>query len=154
VEVNLFFSFTFGGEALSLAAARATIAEMANGNVIGHLWAQGRRLKDGYNTLAREFRLERFTRCVGLPPRTVFTFQDEVGAESLVLGSLFQQECIKRRVLLSGGQNICYSHGNAEIEHTFRAYRGALEILSKAIDSGNPRRWLEGEPVQPVFRPM
>lgn len=149
---EIFFSFTFGGEALSLAAARATIVEFGQRNVVGHLWGQGRRLKDGYNVLAREFGVDRFTECVGLPPRTIFTFKDETGAESLILKSLFQQECIKRGVLLSGGQNVSYSHGDADIDHTLRVYRGALEVLSKALASGDPSRWLEGEPVKPVFR--
>jgi hypothetical protein len=29
-----------------------------------------------------------------------------------------------------------------------------MEILKKAADSGDPARFLEGEPVEPVFRAM
>jgi len=149
---EIFFSFTFGGEALSLAAAVATITEMCKENVIGHLWEQGQKLKDGYNVLAREFGVERHTECIGLSPRTVISFKDETGAESLVLKSLFQQECLKRGVLFSGGHNICYSHSNADIEQTLRVYRTAMEIMAGAIKSNDVLQRLEGEPVQPVFR--
>lgn len=149
---EVFFSFTFGGETLSLAAATATVTEMQRKNVIGHLWEQGRKLQDGYRTLAAEYGLQPYTDCIGLPPRTVITFQDETRTESLVLKSLFQQECLKRGVLFSGGQNLCYSHSDADIDYTLRVYRTALEILRDAIVSGNPAARLEGPPVQPVFR--
>jgi len=149
---EVFFSFTFGGETVSLAAALATISEMRKKNVISHLWEQGQKLKDGYNVLAREFGVDRYTECIGLPPRTVVTFKDETGSESLVLKSLFQQECLKRGVLFSGGHNVCYSNSNAEIDHTLQAYRSAMEILAEGIKSGDPSQSLEGAPVQPVFR--
>lgn len=149
---EVFFSFTFGGETLSLAAAVATISEMREKSVISHLWEQGRKLKDGYNVLARELELSRYTECVGLPPRTVITFKDESGEESLLLKSLFQQECLKRGVLFSGGQNICYSHTDSDIDHTLRVYRTAIEILAQALKSEDIQGKLEGELVQPVFR--
>jgi glutamate-1-semialdehyde-2,1-aminomutase len=149
---EIFFSFTFGGETISLAAAVATIAEIRRQNVIGHLWEQGTKLKDGYNVLAREFGVGAFTRCIGLPPRTVITYKDENGEESLVFKSLFQQECLKRGILFSGGQNICFSHSDADIDYTLRVYRTAMEILAEAIKKGDVLQRLEGEPVQPVFR--
>lgn len=149
---DVFFSFTFGGETLSLAATMVTITEMQEKNVIGHLWEQGQKLKDGYNVLARQFGVDHYTECIGLPPRTVITFKDKAGAESLVFKSLFQQECLKRGVLFSGSQNICYSHSNADIEQTLRVYRAAMEVLADAIKAGDALQRLEGEPVQPVFR--
>jgi glutamate-1-semialdehyde 2,1-aminomutase/spore coat polysaccharide biosynthesis protein SpsF len=149
---QVFFSFTFGGEAIALAAARATLDEIAEKNVIAHLWEQGKRLMDGAKVLAREFGVEKFARCAGLAPRTVLTFHDETGKESLLLKSLFQQECLKRGVLFSGGQNICYSHSAADIDATLRVYRSAMEILAEAIKDGRVRERIEGEPVQEVFR--
>jgi len=149
---EVFFSFTFGGETVSLAAALATINEIREKNIINHLWGQGQKLKDGYNILAREFRVDRYTECIGLSPRTLITFKDEKGAECIVLKSLFQQECLKRGLLFSGGHNLCYSHSNADIDHTLRVYRTAMEILAEAIKSGDAALRLEGEPVEPVFR--
>ena len=149
---EVFFSFTFGGETLSLAACVATIKEMRERSVISHLWAQGRKLKDGYNVLAGEFGVEKYTDCVGLPPRTVAFFRDENGAESLVLKSLFQQECVRRGVLFSVGHNICYSHSDDDIDYTLQVYRTALEILAQAIQEGNVLERLEGKAVEPVFR--
>ena len=126
---EVFFSFTFGGEALSLAAAKATITELQAKNVIAHLWNQGQRLKDGYNVLAREFGIERYTHCVGFFPRTTINFRDQSGVDPMLIKSLFQQECLKRGVLTSGSQNVCYSHSHADIEHTLR-----LPIRRRLID--------------------
>ena len=149
---EIFFSFTFGGEAISLAAAKATIHEMREKNVIAHLWKQGQRLKDGYHVLARRYGLEKMTECQGLPPHTVAVFRDARGQESLTMKSLFMQECLKRGVLFSGVQNICFSHTAADIDQTLRVYRSAMEILAEAIAADDIHDRLEGEPVQPVFR--
>lgn len=149
---DVFFSFTFGGEALSLAAALATMTEIAEQEVIAHLWEQGLKLQDGLNALARQFGIEKHVACIGLPPRTVVQFFDESGRESLMIKSLFQQECLKRGILFSGGQNICFSHSNADVEHTLRVYRTAMEIVRDAIRQNNLNIKLEGEPVRPVFR--
>ena len=151
---DIFFSFTLGGEAASLAAARATITELREKDVIAHLWHQGRKLKDGFNALAKLFGCDESMECVGLPPRTVITFADGLDGKSLRLKSLLQQEVIKRGVLSAGYHNICYSHSDADVDYTLRAYRSALEVMATAIDTGDPVRYLEGEPVQPVFRPV
>src|SRR5262249_1025405 len=49
---EIFFSFTLGGEAVSLAAARATIGKLRTRPVIEHLWRQGQRVRDGFNRSA------------------------------------------------------------------------------------------------------
>jgi len=149
---EVFFSFTFGGEAVSLAAANATLKEIAEKDVIAHLWEMGRQLNDGFKVLTKEFGVDRFMRTIGLAPRTVISFFDDGGRESLLVKSLFQQECLKRGVLFSGGQMICYSHSAADIEQTLRVYRSAMEIVGAAIRHGNVREKLQGEPVKSVFR--
>ena len=149
---EVFFSFTFGGEILSLAAARATIRELRARKVIAHLWEQGRRLKEGYTALARAYGIESLTRCVGLAPRTVAMFGDGQGQQALVQKSLFQQECLRRGILFAGGHNLCWSHSEADIDETLRVYRTAMEILADALRRGDAGTRLEGEPLRPVFR--
>ncbi len=149
---EVFFSFTYGGDTVALAATVATINEMRKHNVLGHLWAQGQKLKDGFNVLAEEFGLRRHAECVGLAPRTVMAFKDHGTNGALVLKSLFQQECLKRGVLFSGGQNLCYRHSDADVEQTLRVYRAAFGVLAEAVKAGDVVQRLEGEPVKPVFR--
>lgn len=149
---EVFYSFTFGGEIISITSAIATIKELRDKNVIQYLWEQGRKIKDGYNTLAKEHGLEKHTRCVGLSPRTVVVFKNKKEEDELILKSLFQQECIKRGVLFTGGHNICFSHSNKDVDYTLRVYSTVLEILKRAIQKRNVREVLKGKPARPVFR--
>jgi glutamate-1-semialdehyde 2,1-aminomutase/spore coat polysaccharide biosynthesis protein SpsF len=149
---EIFFSFTFGGEAISLAAARATIETLRREPVIEHLWRQGTRLRDGYNALAAEAGLGAVTGCIGFPPRTVLTFSDRQGRESLTLKSLFQQEVIRRGILNAGGFNICYRHSDADVEQTLQVCRAALGVMAHALDEDRVEERLEGPVIQPVFR--
>lgn len=149
---EVFFSFTFGGETASLAAARATIVELRERNVVEHLWTAGRRLRDGYNALAREAGLDGTTACIGLPPRTTVGFKDRPEGDALVLKSLMQQECLKRGVLFGAGHNISFSHWAVEIDYTLAVYCTTLGILADAIKTDSVKQRLEGDPVRPVFR--
>jgi glutamate-1-semialdehyde-2,1-aminomutase len=149
---EIFFSFTFGGEAASLAAAAATLTVLRERDVLPHLWAQGQVLHDGFNALAKHFELDEVARCVGLFPRTVLSFFATASHPPLLLKSLFQQECLRRGVLFTGGQNISFSHSDADVEHTLRVYRAAFEVLRKGIADGDPEALLDGVPVEAVFR--
>lgn len=149
---EVFFSFTFGGETLSLAAARATLRKLEEKRVPNHLWEQGRRLQEGVRALARYFGLEGRVECLGLAPRTVVQFNGRDTQESLAMKSLFQQECIKRGVLFTGSQMLSFRHGQAEVDFILRVYAAAMAILAATLQKGNWSEWLEAEPVQPVFR--
>ncbi|HEY3251604.1 MAG TPA: aminotransferase class III-fold pyridoxal phosphate-dependent enzyme [Ignavibacteria bacterium] len=150
IEKDVFFYTTFGGEALSLAAAKATIQEMKEKDVISHLAEQGTKLKDGYNGLAEYFDME-YTKCTGYNWRSIVTFDAKAG-NPLEMKSLLQQEMIKRGILWGGFHNMCFSHSNEDVQYTLDAYRDSLPILKKAVDEGNVRKYLRGEPVEPVFR--
>ena len=149
---EIFFSFTFGGETVALAACLATIDVFQTQDVLPHIWQQGQRLKGGYNALAKEYELEAYTDCIGLPPRTIMRFHDETGTDSLLYKSLFQQECLKRGILTIGGHNPTFSHSDSDVDRTLRVYRAALETLASAIKHDRVEILLEGPLIQPVFR--
>jgi len=149
---EVFFSFTFGGEAVSLAAAIATIGEIREKDAIGHFWRQGGKLKDGYNKLSKSFGLTDYTQCIGLPAYSALYFRDAKGDDSLEMKSLFQQEVIKRGILTIGVHLICLSHSDEDVAKTLAAYEDALKILRQAIDEGDIEKYLEGKKIQPVLR--
>ena len=149
---EIFFSFTFGGETLSIAAAIATINEIIEKKVIEYIWNTGNILVNGIKKLIKENELENYVEIIGLPPRTVMTFKNEKGEESLEMKSLFQQECIKRGVLFTGAHNISYSHTKETIDKTMEVYSESLKILKEAIETSSIRDRLEGGIVEPVFR--
>jgi glutamate-1-semialdehyde 2,1-aminomutase len=150
LDRDVFFFTTFGGEALSLAAAKATIQEFRAKDVPAALARQGKKLKDGYNTIAAEIGLD-YTRCIGFDCRTLVTF-DATAGNPLELKSLVQQEMIKRGVLWGGFHNLSLSHSDADVAHVLAAYREVLPALKQAVEAGTVRAALLGEPVVPVFR--
>ncbi|MBS1514994.1 MAG: aminotransferase class III-fold pyridoxal phosphate-dependent enzyme [Bacteroidetes bacterium] len=152
LEKDVFFFTTFGGEALSLAATKATLNEIIEKNLPEVLDRQGKKLKDGYNQIAQEIGMN-YTSCGGYNCRTIMTFNGDVsGCNPLEMKSLVQQEMIKRGVLWGGFHNMCLSHTDEDIEYTLKAYREVLPILKKAVDEKNVAEFLKGEPVEPVFR--
>lgn len=149
-DKQVFFFTTFGGEALSLAAAMTTIDEIKNKNVPAYLSKQGQKLKDGYNKIVNELGMS-YTKCSGYNCRTIISFDVSAG-NPLEMKSLVQQEMIKRGVLWGGFHNMCYSHSDEDVEYTLKAYRDVLPVLKKAVEEKNVKAYLKGEPVEPVFR--
>ena len=150
LEEEVFFFNTFGGEALSLAAVKATITEMREKNVISAIAATGRILKEGYNEIAEELGLD-FTRAIGYVFRSMVVFDDK-SDNPLQMKSLVQQELIRCGILWSGIHNISYSHTISDIEYTLAAYRKVLQILKDAVETGTVADKIKGIPIQPTFR--
>ena len=149
LEEDVFFFTTFGGEALSLAAAKATIEDLRELEVPARIEAAGKQLQQGYNELAAKKGLR--TKAIGLPCRTLISFDASAG-DPLLQKSLVQQELIRHGVLWTGFHNLCLAHGEAEIAHILAAYERALGALSTALAKGKLAESLRGKPVQPVFR--
>ena len=150
LDEDVFFYTTFGGEALSLAAAKATIEELRDKNVPAYLAAQGKKLKDGYNKIVNDLGMD-FTKCIGYECRSLITFDAKAG-NPLEIKALMQQEMIKRGILWGGFHNMSFSHTDADVEYLLKVYREVLPILKKAVDEKNVMKHLKGEPVAPVFR--
>ena len=150
-EGDVFFYTTFGGEALSMAAAIATIHELIEKNVPAYLAEKGRQLKEGYNALAKELGIDGYTRCTGYDCRSLVSFDASAG-NPLELKSYVQQELIKRGILWSGFHNMMYSHTEEDVVYTLKAYREALGLLKEAVAAGDVSARLKGKPVEAVFR--
>jgi glutamate-1-semialdehyde aminotransferase len=129
-------SLTYGGEALSLAACKATLREYRERDVIGHLRTMGQRLTDGLNAAAAE--LEVPLRVFSYPACAAMRL-DVPREEMDQTWFAFLAACARRGVLLRRGglNNITYSHQPADIEQTVDACRAALRDVK---DQGLARR--------------
>jgi Transketolase, C-terminal domain len=117
----------------------------------GHPARQGRALRVGYNLAAAAVGLADVVRCVGMHHRGMVTFDARAG-DPLVLKSVVRQELIRRGVPWAGFHNVAWVHTEADVEAVLWAYREALGVLRGALDRGDPRKVLQGETVEPVFR--
>lgn len=150
LEDHVFFFTTFGGEALSLAAAKATMTLIAETDVTGHIARQGLRLRDGYNEIAEKLGVD-YSRCSGFAARSIVAFDSSAG-DPLEVKALMQQEMIRRGVLWGGFNNMSLAHSDQDVEHTLEAYGDALAAVDRAVRSGDVRSAMRGEPLEPVFR--
>jgi len=149
---EIFYSFTFAGDAIALAAAKATITSYIEKNVIASLYQKGASLKEGVDRRLSEHGLMEWMQCNGLSPRTVLSFTPKRDIDPLIVKSLLQQEMIGGKVLSPGYHNICYSLSEEDISKTLDVYDQALLKVKDALKSGEPGKYLAGPPVEPVFR--
>ncbi|MBK7105587.1 MAG: aminotransferase class III-fold pyridoxal phosphate-dependent enzyme [Ignavibacteriae bacterium] len=149
-ENDIFFFTTFGGEALSLAAAKATIEEIKEKDVINYLGIQGKKLKDGFNSLCELFDLD-FIYAIGYNWRSMIRIKNDL-MDPLIIKSFIQQEMIKRGILWSGFHNMSFSHTDEDINYTLNVYEDVLKLLKDAVSKNDIESRLFGEPVKAVFR--
>lgn len=150
---NFTFSLTYAGEAVSLAAADATLEIIREEPVIEHLFDQGTALRDGFNEIAADHGLADRTSCEGYPPRTRIGFVDADGNGDRMAESLFMQECLKRGILFDSIHFPTFSHTDADVEYTLAVYREAMQMLADAIADDAVADRLEGKPIDAAVSP-
>lgn len=151
VDEGVFLSLTFGGEALSLAAALATIGELKQKNIFPHSWSLGEKLKSGTEKLISEFDVKELVSVKGLDVMPGIFFKSFKNHSANDLKTLFQQEVLKKGVLFLGVNYFCAAHTRRDIEQTLRAYRAGFEALRQLVDGRPMAELLEGLPMRPVF---
>lgn len=149
---EVFFSFTFAGEVGSMAAAMKVLDILEQTNALAEIESNGRTLRDGVNAMAKEAGLGQRVRAIGRPQWSLLKFTDPNGADSPLLKNLFQQEAVKRGVLLLATHNLTAAHDSRAIHQTLEMYAEVLKTLASWAGDANPARFLEGPMTQPVFR--
>ena len=151
---DVFFSGTHGGEALSLAAARATLDTLRDQPVHAHLDRLGLALQSGVREAIARHGLENSVSCGGAPSWTLVTVR-EPGSEGggLPAKTLLQQELLRRGILYNGSHFTCLAHTDEDIARAVAAYDEAFAILAEALPDGIAER-LEVPVLAPVFRPV
>lgn len=149
---EIFFSFTFGGEAVSMAAAIATIGKIKRDRVIETLWNTGKRVMEGLSRLLSTHALEGLIEIKGKPPWSLLVIGDHENATSWEIKSLFKQEMLLRGILISSSHNISYAHSQEDVERLLSCYDEVLGIIREALAGGSVRQRLVGRPIEPIFK--
>ncbi len=147
-----FFSFTFGGETLSLIACLKTIEIVQRLGVIKHNWEIGAYFKEKYNNLIHKHKLENYLWNKGYDIHFVTEFKSGDGFTDLELKSLVHQEMISRGNLTIGSYEFCFSHTKKMIDQTLNDIDEILKIVTQAIKEKNVKKYLKGKTVKPIFR--
>ncbi len=149
---DIFFSFTFGGEVASMAAAMEVLDILETTDALARIEVNGRVLQEGLNVLAEQAGLLDRVKCIGYPSWSLLKFLDADGKDSFLVRSLFMQECVKRGVLLLATHNMTAAHDPLAIEGTLKVYAEVCKTLAEWLSDKTPERFLEGQIIEPVFR--
>lgn len=143
---DVFFSGTHGGEALSLAAARAVLDAIADGQVLDQISAKGRYLQAGMGKVLADTGATELYTVSGHPSRSVVSFN---GPDPLVLRTWTQQCMAEAGLLFNGSMFICARHDTQDLDRAIDAFRTAADAAASGADLA---ALLKGPLLEPVFR--
>jgi glutamate-1-semialdehyde aminotransferase len=150
LDKDVFFFTTFGGEALSLAAAQPTIHKLRRQRVPEHIAELGARTLAGLRELVSELDMP-YLKPAGLPYRTMLAFAAG-GGEPLELKSFVQQELLRHGILWGGMHHYSLAHSAADVDYLLAAYRDVFLRLRAAVADRSVAEQLRGATLAPVFR--
>jgi glutamate-1-semialdehyde aminotransferase/spore coat polysaccharide biosynthesis protein SpsF (cytidylyltransferase family) len=149
---EIFFSFTFGGETLSLAAALATMTKISSGKVIARMIETGTAVKSGVQELIGRHGLGDVLSTAGHPTWSFLLFKDVAPYTQWHLKTLFMQETLARGVLTLGTHNISYAHSRDDVQKLLATYDAVFAVLADAVKSKTLESKLRCEVLQPLFK--
>ncbi len=127
---------TYAGEALSIAAAIATMTIMQREDVHGHIRRMGERLMVGFNRIAREVGVE--GQAAGLPVAPFLKFMSPDPTFHGRLEYLWHRELYREGIFINPRWFISYSHKAQDIDEALdkagRALRRAVEAEARDRD--------------------
>jgi glutamate-1-semialdehyde 2,1-aminomutase len=149
---EIFFSFTLGGEALSLAAAKATLDKLKREPVLKTIAAHGRAVAEGAAAIVAENNIGDFVSLAGQPCWSFVLIKDTPEYNSYEIKTLFLQEMLARGVMTLGTHNMSYAHDEKDVAKLLSAYREVMPILADAVRNRALKQLLRCEPLQPLFK--
>lgn len=149
---DIFFSGTFCGETLSLAAAKTVLKKVANGEVVSNLLLQGKKVVDGVQFLIMKHNVDHIFAITGHPSFSFLLPKGGGEFSSFAVKTLWMQEIFKRGILCIGSHNMTCSHSDADIARLLEVYDEVFPLISNAISENNLLDKLEVKPLEPLFQ--
>lgn len=149
---EVFFSFTMGGETLSLAAGLATMTKVQRQPVVATLREIGGTLLDGVRRRISDHGVGHFLAISGHPSWTFLGFRDANGCSQWELKTLYIQEILARGALGFGSHNMSYAHGADDVARLLAIYDEVFPILRDAVDNEAMQQYLRCKPIEPLFQ--
>jgi glutamate-1-semialdehyde aminotransferase len=122
-----FFYTTFGGEALSIAAALECIKILKRKNVCKTIEIRGIKLINEMNKLINNYDLE-FLNVKGYGARSILNIQHN---KAMMIKTFIHQEFLKRGILWSGIISLSFSHNDLIINKILKSFGEILKLIKK-----------------------
>lgn len=149
---EIFFSGTFGGENLSLAAAKEVLTLVKSGDITKKLEKTGSKIIKGVSEIIADNNLEHIFSLSGHPSWSFINITQETINQTMLLKTLFLQEMFKRGVLILSTHNISYAHSSSDVKELLAAYSETMEIIKNSVKNNNIQDSLECEPLKLLFK--
>ncbi|HEY9080142.1 aminotransferase class III-fold pyridoxal phosphate-dependent enzyme [Magnetovibrio sp.] len=148
---EVFFSSTFGGETLSLAASLAVLKKIRTEPVIPRIWEVGGLIADHARASIQRLGLDNVISLIGAAPWTVLAYKDTETTRKEAIKTLFIREMLKAGVLLNASNNVTAAFTEGDIARVFGAYDYALGNVADALERGDLEAQLGDQIIEPVF---
>jgi glutamate-1-semialdehyde 2,1-aminomutase len=136
-----YYGMTFEGEAISIAAAHATVTEVIDKKVVEALFEKGRRIRAAYDRIAASYGLH--TSLTGYEPCMAMEFQDQPGVPGRQLLWLMNQELTRNRIFTLGAFILCFSHSGRDLRKLELALDSAMRVVRQAVERGSTEGLLD-----------
>jgi len=149
---EIFFSGTFGGELLSLAAAKVVLELHLRHRVVPKLCEIGEVLQNRVNLAISETNT---TNLLSLSGHSTWVFLNWTGSEAYspeFLKTYFMQEMFQQGVLILGTHNVNLSHNVKDLKKIEASYLSVLGSISDGIKLDNLESKLRVNPLSPLFK--
>jgi glutamate-1-semialdehyde 2,1-aminomutase len=149
---NVFLSGTFGGEMLSLAAAKYVLNKHLNENICGDLKNKGELLEMKVNEAINQNNLNDVVSLSGHPTWKFINWHATEEYSQAELKTYFLQEVFQEGVLVLNSHNISQAHTDKIINRISNSYFRVFEKINKVLKKGILREELKAEPLVPLFK--
>lgn len=149
---EIFFSFTFGGETLSLAASLATLTKLQKEPVVERISETGKLIINSLTELIKEFNLQHIFSVSGYPAWSFFVIKDTEQYSAWEFKTLLLQEMFENGVFTIGTHNISYAHSVPDVKTLMDGYRLFFQLAEEAINKNNLCDLLKCDPLKPLFK--
>jgi len=149
---EIFFSFTFGGDTMSLAAAKATLLKLKAYPVVQTLAERGKAIVEGTQRIVREAMLEDVFAVSGHPTWSFLNIRDGRGHSAFEIKTLLIQELHQAGILCLGSHNVSYAHRREDIQALLTAYDRILPFIGQTLSDKSLPGQLRCKPLVPLFK--
>lgn len=149
---DIFFSGTFGGETISLAASKAVLETVLRDKVPEALRQRGEVLAAGLEALLHKHRVREIFRCDGYPAQVCLNVADAGGYTAWEIRTLFMQETCVRGILTLGAHTLSHTHSDDDIRKLLDVYDEILPLIRNAVRDRRLHEILEAKPLEPLFQ--
>lgn len=134
---DVFFSGTFGGELLSLTAAKEVLTRIKMSDVISQLSVKGQHVADLVAEAIDISGASEIVKLEGHPAWKFLVWNPNLGGQVADLKLLFMQEMCKRGVLMLATHNIMSTLDDEGVNTIVDAYKEVLPIIVRASHENN-----------------